>query len=63
MTATQTGIGIAAVLGVVWVTVGFWAMILVGFLILVGAVIGRWVEGRLDVNQLLDLVRGNRSSS
>jgi hypothetical protein len=38
-------------------------MILVGFLILVGAVIGRWVEGRLDVNQLLDLVRGNRSSS
>ncbi len=42
---------------------GFWAFLLVTLAMLVGAVVGRIVDGRLDVRALADVVRGRRSSS
>lgn len=51
---------VLALTGIVW---GFWAFLLVTLAMLVGAVAGRIVDGRLDVRALADVVRGRRSSS
>ncbi|MGT2426470.1 DUF2273 domain-containing protein [Amnibacterium kyonggiense] len=63
MTTTQQGMAIAAVLAIVWIVLGFGAMILVALAIILGALIGRYVEGRLDVSGIVSAVRGRRSSS
>ena len=63
MSATVTGTAVGAVLALTWITLGFWAFVLVGVAMLVGAVIGRIVDGRLDVRALADVFRGRRSSS
>ncbi len=63
MTPTQTGMAVAAVLSIVWITFTFGAMILVAIAILVGALIGRYVSGELDVSGIVNAVRGRRSSS
>jgi hypothetical protein len=63
VTATTTGIGIGAVLGIVAVAFGFWAFILVAVFMAVGALVGRIVSGKLDVSSLVDVIRGRRSSS
>jgi hypothetical protein len=42
---------------------GFWAFVLVAVAMLVGAIIGRIVDGRLDVRALAEVFRGRRSSS
>ena len=63
MTGTQAAMAVGAVIGVIWVTVGFWPAVLVAVLIAVGAVIGRIVEGKLDVGTLVQAVSGRSSSS
>jgi uncharacterized membrane protein len=54
---------IAAVLAIVWITLGFGSFILVALAIVVGALIGLYIEGRLDVSGIVSAVRGRRSSS
>jgi uncharacterized membrane protein len=54
---------IAATLAIVWIAFGFGAFVLVAIAIVIGALIGRYVEGRLDVSGLVSAVRGRRSSS
>lgn len=63
MTPTVTGMGIAAVLVLSWIGFGFGAFVLVLVAILIGALVGRVVEGKLDVTAILDIFRGKRSSS
>jgi uncharacterized membrane protein YqgA involved in biofilm formation len=63
VTTTQTGMAIAAVLATVWIAFNFGAMILVALAIVLGALIGRYIDGRLDVSGLVSAVRGRRSSS
>jgi hypothetical protein len=63
VTATQTGMAVAAVLAIVWIGFSFGAFVLVALAIAIGAVIGRIVDGRLDVAEIVAAVRGRRSSS
>lgn len=63
MTATKTGILIGAVLALTWAVLGFWAFIFVVVAMAIGALIGRIMEGKLNVNILIDAFRGKRSSS
>ena len=63
MTATQTGIAIGAVLVIVFAAFNFGWMVLVAVAMLIGAVVGRIVEGKLDVSALVDAVSGKRRSS
>ena len=42
---------------------GFWAFFFVAIAMAIGALIGRVIEGKLDVTSLVDAFRGKRSSS
>jgi uncharacterized membrane protein len=57
------GAAAAAVLVLTWIAFGFWSFVLVALAMLVGAAVGRIIDGRLDVRALADVVRGRRSSS
>ncbi|KQR23773.1 hypothetical protein ASF79_00445 [Agreia sp. Leaf335] len=61
--ATRTGILIGAVLALTAVAFGFWAFFFVAVAMAIGALIGRIVDGKLDVSGLVDAFRGKRSSS
>lgn len=63
MSATSAGVAIGAILAVTAVAFGFWAMLLVALFMVVGAVIGRALDGRLDLRGVVDAVRGKRTSS
>jgi len=63
VSTTQSGMAIAATLAIVWITLGFGYFILVALAIVIGALIGRYLEGRLDVSGIVSAVRGRRSSS
>ncbi|QAY60475.1 DUF2273 domain-containing protein [Microbacterium protaetiae] len=63
MTTASVGAAAGAVLAIAWVVLGFWAFVLVAVAMLVGAGIGRIVDGRLDVRAVADAFRGRRSSS
>jgi hypothetical protein len=63
MSATRFGVLVAAVLAIVWVFAGFWPFIGVAAAMAIGAVVGRVIEGRLDLRGLADVLRGRRSSS
>ncbi len=63
MTASVIGAAAAAALALTWVALGFWAFLLVALAMLVGAVVGRIIDGRLDVRALAEVFRGRRSSS
>lgn len=63
MSGTVIGAGAGAVLALTWIVLGFGAFVLVALAMLVGAVVGRVVDGRLDVRALADAFRGRRSSS
>jgi len=63
VTSTKTGILIGAVLALTWAVVGFWAFLFVGVAMAIGAVVGRVVDGKLDLSSLVDVFRGRRSSS
>lgn len=64
MTATQTGMAVGAVLAIVWaVSSSFWVMLGVALAIVIGALVGRIVDGKLDVSTLVSAVSGKRTSS
>lgn len=63
MTATQVGMAVGAVLAIVWIAFGFGAVVLVALAMIIGALVGRYIEGRLDVSGIVAAVRGRRSSS
>ena len=63
MNASVIGAAAAAVLALTWVALGFWAFLLVALAMLIGAVVGRIIDGRLDVRALAEVYRGRRSSS
>lgn len=62
MSARVIGIAVGLVLGIVWMSLGFGAAVLTGFLALIGWFIGSVVEGRVNVvdvwNDLLGRRRG-----
>ncbi|PVZ96393.1 hypothetical protein DDQ50_05935 [Amnibacterium flavum] len=60
---TRTGILIGAVAALTWVAFGFWAFVFVAVAMAIGALVGRIVEGKLDVSALVGAFRGKRSSS
>ncbi len=61
--ATRTGILVGAVLALTWIVLGFWPFFFVAVAMAIGALIGRIVEGKLNVSALVDVFRGKRSSS
>jgi len=61
--SARTGILIGAVLALTWIVLGFWAFVFVAAAMAVGALIGRIVDGKLDVGGLVNALRGRRSSS
>lgn len=63
MTATTTGAAAGSVLALTWIVLGFWAFVMIALAMLIGAAIGRIVDGRLDVRALAEVFRGRRSSS
>lgn len=63
MSSAKAGTLIGAVLALVWFTLGFWAFFVVAIAMIVGAIVGRIVDGKLDLRSLVDAVRGKRSSS
>lgn len=63
MTAARVGILIGAVLALSWIVLGFWAFLFVALAMAIGALIGRIVDGKLDVSSLLGALSGKRSSS
>jgi uncharacterized membrane protein len=63
ITTTTVGIFVGATLAIVWFTLGFWAFLLVAIAMIVGAIVGRIIDGKLDMRSLVDAVRGKRSSS
>ena len=62
MTPTVTGMAAGAVLAAVALAFGFWGFLLAALFMGTGAVLGRTVEGRLDLGGVIDALRGKRSS-
>ena len=62
-TATRTGMLVGAILALTWVILGFWACLFVALAMAVGALVGRVVDGRLDLSSLIGAFQGKRSSS
>ncbi|MGA7206129.1 MAG: DUF2273 domain-containing protein [Specibacter sp.] len=63
MSSTTTGVAVGATLAISALAFGFWAMLLVALFMAVGAVVGRTMEGRLDLRGVFDALRGKRTSS
>lgn len=63
MNLTLVGIGIGAVLAFTALIFDFWGFLLMFILMLVGAIVGRAAEGKLDWRSLRDALSGRRSSS
>lgn len=63
MSATVAGAILGAVLAICALVFGFWGFLLVALFMVVGAILGRAAEGRLDMRGVLDAFRGKRSSS
>lgn len=63
MSSTVIGALIGALLALTWIVLGFWAVLAVAVAMVLGAVAGRALEGRLDVRAIADAVRGRRSST
>ncbi|RFA23347.1 DUF2273 domain-containing protein [Subtercola boreus] len=61
--ATRAGIVIGAVLALTWIAFGFWAFVFVAVAMAIGALVGRVMEGKLDLTALIGAFRGKRSSS
>ena len=62
-TATRTGILVGAVLALTWIVFGFWPFFFVAVAMTIGALVGRLIDGKLNVASLVDAFRGKRSSS
>ena len=63
MTAAKFGILVGAILALTWSIFGFWSFLFVAVAMVVGALVGRAIDGKLNLASVLDAVRGRRSSS
>ncbi|MGO2660709.1 DUF2273 domain-containing protein [Mycetocola reblochoni] len=63
MTGTVTGLAAGAALAFAALAFGFWGFLLVAVFMLIGAVVGRVADGRIDLRGVADALRGRRSSS
>lgn len=63
MTPTTLGMATGAVLAFAALIFGFWGFLLTLVLVLLGAFVGRVIEGKLDLRGVLDALAGRRSSS
>ncbi|WP_125616281.1 DUF2273 domain-containing protein [Specibacter cremeus] len=63
MSATVTGAAVGAFLAFMGFAYGFWGFIIAAVFMLVGALVGRAVSGKLDWRSVLDALTGRRSSS
>ncbi|RFA06943.1 hypothetical protein B7R21_17670 [Subtercola boreus] len=61
--ATRAGIVIGAVLALTGIAFGFWAFVFVAVAMAIGAIIGRVIEGKLDLSAVIGAFQGKRSSS
>lgn len=62
MNATIVGALIGAVLAFAALVFGFWGFLLVALFMGVGALVGRFASGKVDVRGLTDALTGRRSS-
>lgn len=63
MNPTIVGMAVGAVLAFAALIFGFWGFLLTLVLVLCGAVVGRIIEGKLDLRGVFDALSGRRSSS
>lgn len=54
---------VGAILALTWIILGFWAFLFVAVAMVLGALVGRVVDGRLDLSSLIGAFQGKRSSS
>ncbi len=62
MNHSLVGMATGALLALTWVVLGFWAFVFVTVAIIVGAGVGRVLDGKLSLRSLGDVLRGRRSS-
>lgn len=62
MSRPVVGAAVGAVLALTWIVLGFWQCVVVALAMLVGAFVGRVLDGTLDVRELAGVLRGRRSS-
>lgn len=62
MNPTLNGALIGAILAVSIILFGFWGFLLVALFMGIGALIGRFVSGKLDVRGLANAFSGRRTS-
>lgn len=60
MTTTRFSVVVGLVLGSVWVFGGFWNMVLVALVSLVAYGIGRVLDGRVDLQEVVGRLQGRR---
>ncbi|MDN5824852.1 MAG: hypothetical protein L0J68_01705 [Micrococcaceae bacterium] len=63
MNPTALGLAVAAVLGWAALTHGFGGFLLMAVFLAVGMLVGRFMDGRLDMRRVRDALTGRRSSS
>ncbi|MHA7283004.1 DUF2273 domain-containing protein [Arthrobacter sp. TMS2-4] len=63
MNPTVVGMAVGVVLAFAALVFGFWGFLLTLVLVLCGAVVGRIIEGKLDLRGVFDALTGRRSSS
>lgn len=63
ITNTKAGTFFGAVLALIWFGLGFWAFLVVAIAMAIGAVVGRIIDGKLDLKSVTEAFRGKRSSS
>ncbi|WP_394940623.1 DUF2273 domain-containing protein [Psychromicrobium sp. YIM B11713] len=63
MNNTIIGMGVGAFLAFMAFAFGFWAFLIALIFIAVGAILGRALDGKLDLRGVLDALTGRRSSS
>ncbi len=60
MSARVVGIAIGLVLGIVWMSIGFWQAVLTGALALIGWFIGGVIDGQINVTEIWNDLNGRR---
>ncbi|MBW4093942.1 MAG: hypothetical protein HIU81_00260 [Acidobacteria bacterium] len=63
MNLTVVGLGVGAFLAFMAFQFGFWGFLIAVIFMLVGAAVGRALEGKLDPRGVIDALTGRRSSS
>lgn len=62
MTATVVGAALGAVLAAAALFFGFWGFLLTAVFIAVGALVGRFASGELDLRAVANVFSGRRTS-